>query len=57
MASLQPTANDFVRLVAGLDKDGEKVGGTGDIFEMSPEDACNTLHNLIDMARTISKTI
>lgn len=42
----------FVENVAGMTRNGEMVDGVP--FEMSPEDACETLQNLISQAREIT---
>jgi hypothetical protein len=45
------TRDDFVRLVAQLDKDGELVDGQE--FVLENDDAVDTLHWIIDAARSL----
>jgi hypothetical protein len=45
----EASMRDFVGLVAGLTKDGEDLDG--EPFDLACDDAVDTLHRLIDMAR------
>lgn len=45
------TRDEFIAMVARLDKDGESVNG--ETFELENDDAVCTLHSLICLARRL----
>lgn len=58
LAASAPQLAAFVRQVANLTKDGERPDGGDDDseeFEMSSDDAVETVHSLIDLARDLRK--